>query len=251
MSPFTATFRFYEELNDFLPPHRRKVRFPATFDDSPSVKDTIESLGVPHTEIDVILVNGLSIDFSYRLHDGDDIAVYPVFESLDVTNVTRLRPAPLRTAAFICDVHLGRVARILRILGFDTLYHNDYSDHEIVTIASSDHRIVLTRDRGLLKHSAVTHGYCVRSTEWREQTHEIIERFDLRKAAAPFTRCAVCNGIIARVEKNEIIGLLEDQTKQCYEAFSRCRSCGKIYWEGSHFVKLRELVGELINQKKE
>jgi Uncharacterized conserved protein len=251
MSPFTATFRFYEELNDFLPPHRRKVRFPATFDDSPSVKDTIESLGVPHTEIDVILVNGLSIDFSYRLHDGDDIAVYPVFESLDVTNVTRLRPAPLRTAAFICDVHLGRLARILRILGFDTLYRNDYKDPEIVAIARDEHRIVLTRDRGLLKHSAVTHGYCVRSTEWREQAHEIIERFDLQKVSVPFSRCALCNGIIARVEKNEIIGLLEDQTKKCYEAFSRCRSCGKIYWEGSHFVKLRELVSELINQKKE
>jgi uncharacterized protein with PIN domain len=243
MPPFTATFRFYEELNDFLPLHRRKVRFPFSFRDSPSVKDTIESLGVPHTEIDVILVNGLSIDFSYRLHDGDDIAVYPVFESLDVTNVTRLRPAPLRTAAFICDVHLGRVARILRILGFDTLYRNDYKDPEIVAIAHDEHRIVLTRDRGLLKHSAVTHGYCVRSTEWREQAREVVERFDLRNLAAPFTRCALCNGIIAKVE---IIGLLEDQTKKCYDAFSQCGSCRKIYWEGSHFAKLRELVKELI-----
>jgi uncharacterized protein len=246
--PFsTATFRFYEELNDFLPPHRRKVRFQISFRDSPSVKDAIESLGVPHTEIDVILVNGVSIDFSYRLHNFDDVAVYPVFESLDVTNVTRLRPAPLRTIAFICDVHLGRLARALRVLGFDTLYRNDYTDPEIVAIAVTEHRIVLSRDRGLLKHSAVTHGYCVRSTEWREQAHEIIERFDLRTVATPFTRCALCNGIIARVEKNEIIDLLEDQTKQCYEAFSRCGSCGKIYWEGSHFAKLRELVKELIN----
>jgi hypothetical protein len=248
MPPFTATFRFYEELNDFLPPHRRKIRFPATFGDSPSVKDTIESLGVPHTEIDVILVNGISIDFSHRLHNGDDVAVYPVFESLDVTNVTRLRPAPLRTIAFICDVHLGRLARALRVLGFDTLYRNDYKDPEIVAIASSGHRMVLTRDRGLLKHSAVTHGYCVRSTAWREQTHEIIERFDLQKVSVPFSRCALCNGIIAKVEKNEIIGLLEDQTKKCYEAFSQCGSCQKIYWKGSHFAKLRELVGELLNQ---
>jgi hypothetical protein len=250
MSPSTATFRFYEELNDFLPPHRRKVRFPTTFGDSPSVKDIIESLGVPHTEIDVILVNGVSIDFSYRMHDKDDVVVYPVFESLDVTNVTRLRPAPLRTVAFICDVHLGRLARALRVLGFNTLYRNDYTDHEIVAIASSDHRIVLTRDRGLLKHSAVTHGYCVRSTEWREQAHEIIERFDLQKVSVPFSRCALCNGIIARVEKNEIIDLLKGQTKKCYDIFSRCDSCGKIYWEGSHFAKLRELVGELLNQKK-
>jgi uncharacterized protein with PIN domain len=207
----------------------------------------VESLGVPHTEIDVILVNGASVDFSHRLYNCDDVAVYPVFESLDVTNVTRLRPAPLRTVTFICDVHLGRLARALRILGFYTLYRNDYTDHEIVAIASSDHRMVLTRDRGLLKHSAVTHGYCVRSTVWREQAREIIERFDLQKVSVPFSRCALCNGIIARVEKNEILGLLEDQTKKCYEAFSQCGSCRKIYWEGSHFVKLRELVKELIN----
>jgi hypothetical protein len=147
-------------------------------------------------------------------------------------------------------VHLGRLARALRVLGFNTLYRNDYTDHEIVAIASSDHRIVLTRDRGLLKHSAVTHGYCVRSTEWREQAHEIIERFDLQKVSVPFSRCALCNGIIARVEKNEIIDLLKGQTKKCYDIFSRCDSCGKIYWEGSHFAKLRELVGELLNQKK-
>ena len=249
--PFSsATFRFYEELNDFLLPHRRKVRFPVSFRDSPSVKDIIESLGVPHTEVDVILVNGASVDFSHRLRDKDDVAVYPVFESLDVTAITRLRPGPLRKVAFICDVHLGRLARALRILGFDTLYRNDYQDHEIVAIANIEHRIVLTRDRGLLKHSAVTHGYCVRSTEWREQAREIIERFDLRKAVAPFTRCAECNGNIAPVEKDAIIDLLEDRTKQCYDAFSRCGSCGRIYWEGSHFAKLRELVRELVGRKK-
>jgi uncharacterized protein with PIN domain len=247
MSLFTATFRFYEELNDFLPQRRRKVRFPVSFNDSPSVKDTVESLGAPHTEIDVILVNGASVDFSYRLHNGDDVAVYPVFESIDVTAITRLRPAPLRIIAFICDVHLGRLARALRILGFDTLYRNDYTDNEIVAIASSGHRMALTRDRGLLKHSAITHGYCVRSTAWREQAREVVERFDLQTVAAPFTRCALCNGIIARVEKKEVIDLLEDETKKCYEAFSRCRSCGKIYWEGSHFAKLRELVKDLIN----
>jgi Uncharacterized conserved protein len=245
----TATFRFYEELNDFLPPRRRKIRFPVSFRDSPAIKDTIESLGVPHTEVDVILVNGLSIGFSYRLHNGDDVAVYPVFESFDVTAVTRLRPAPLRKIAFVCDVHLGRLARALRVLGFDTLYRNDYSDREIVAIAVAGHRIVLTRDRGLLKHASVTHGYCVRSTDWREQAHEVIARFDLQGAAAPFTRCAECNGNITPVDKEKIIDLLDIRTKQCYDEFSRCGECGRIYWEGSHFPKLQELVREMIKGK--
>lgn len=251
MSSPTVTFRFYEELNDFLAPQRRKVRFPVSFRNSPAVKDTIESLGVPHTEIDVILVNGVSVGFSYRLHSGHDIAVYPVFESLDVAGITRLRPAPLRKVAFICDVHLGRLSRALRMLGFDTLYRNDYKDPEIVAITSSDHRTVLTRDRGLLKHSAVTHGYCVRSIAWREQAREVIGRFDLHGAALPFTRCIECNGSIVPVEKSEIMDLLDEKTKRCYDAFSRCESCGRIYWEGSHFAKLREQVRELINQKKD
>lgn len=249
MTSSTATFRFYEELNDFLPPQRRKVRFPVSFRYSPSVKDTIESLGVPHTEVDVILANGASIDFSYRLHDGDDVAVYPVFESLDVTAVTRLRPAPLRKVAFVCDVHLGRLCRALRMLGFDTLYRNDYKDPEIVEIARAEHRIILTRDRGLLKHASVTHGYCVRSSAWREQTREVIERFDLRGEAAPFTRCVECNGSIAPVEKKEIVDLLDEKTKRHYDAFSRCLSCGRIYWKGSHYTKMREQVGELIEGK--
>jgi len=244
-----AYFRFYEELNDFLPPERRKVRFAVSFENSPGIKDVVESLGVPHTEIDVILVNHLSSNFTYQLKDNDDVAVYPVFESFDVSPLVRLRAHPLRRPmAFIGDVHLGRLSRMLRILGFDTLYRNDYQDKEIVAIAKQEERIILTRDRGILKHNAVTHGYCVRSTDWHEQTREVINRFDLSRSINPFTICAACNGRVAPVDKAAVIDLLEEKTRRFYDEFSRCEACGKIYWKGSHFAKLRGLIKELIGE---
>ena len=122
-----ATFRFYEELNDFLPKEKRKKRFEHNFIDRASVKDVIESFGVPHTEVDLIIVNGESKNFSYIINDGDDISVYPVFESIDISNLQKLRPEPLREPKFILDVHLGTLARYLRMLGFDTNYRNDYA----------------------------------------------------------------------------------------------------------------------------
>jgi uncharacterized protein len=141
----TAFFRFYEELNDFLPEDRRKRDFSLNFDGRPTVKHLIESIGVPHTEIDLILVNGVSVDFKHHVSDQDRVAVYPVFESFDISPLVRLRPYPLRKPVFILDVHLGKLARKLRLLGFDTLYRNDYEDSEIVAIAVAAHRIVLTR----------------------------------------------------------------------------------------------------------
>jgi uncharacterized protein with PIN domain len=248
---YTATFRFYEELNDFLLPERKKVRFQVPFENSPGIKDVIESLGVPHTEVDVILVDRLSVDFSYQLKDGDDVAVYPVFEAFDVSPIVRLRPQPLREIAFICDVHLGRLSRMLRLMGFDTRYRRDYHDREIVAGAAQGKRIILTRDRGILKHKAVTHGYCVRSTDWREQVREVINRFDLFRLINPFTLCAACNGRTAPVDKSAVAGLLEEKTLRYYEEFSRCESCGKIYWKGSHYEKLRGMIKELAGLKKE
>ena len=127
--------RFYAELNDFLPPHRHQRTFTYEFHGTPSVKDTIEAIGVPHTEIDVILVDGRSVDFDHLLQGGERVAVYPVFERYDVSPLTRLRPAPLRVTRFVADVHLGTLARHLRLLGFDTTWERDFDDEEIVDIA--------------------------------------------------------------------------------------------------------------------
>lgn len=243
-----CTFRFYEELNDFLPPGRRKRSFRHDLKGWPSVKDAIESLGVPHTEVDLILVDGSSVGFSYRLSGGERVSVYPVFESLNITSLTHLRPRPLRRPAFILDVHLGRLASYLRILGFDTLYRNDYADPEIVRRSLAEGRTILTRDRGILKTGAVTHGYWIRSQEPLEQLREVVERLDLRSCARPLTRCPVCNGRLHRVEKREVAALLPAKSRELYEEFSRCSDCGKVYWRGSHYAKILELVQSLVAQ---
>ncbi|MGH8501124.1 MAG: Mut7-C RNAse domain-containing protein [Gammaproteobacteria bacterium] len=154
----SAHFRFYEELNDFLPPGQRKVGFEYAFAGRPAIKDVIEALSVPHTEVDLILMNGESVDFSAPLMDGARVSGYPMFEALDITRVSRVRSRPLRASRFVLDTHLGRLARYLRLLGFDTWYRNDYDDAELARICQSEQRILLTRDRELLKRSVVTHG---------------------------------------------------------------------------------------------
>jgi uncharacterized protein with PIN domain len=243
-----ARFRFYAELNDFLPAERRQRTFPVAFELNGSVKDMIESLGVPHTEVDLILANGRSVDFAYPVQDGDFISVYPVFESIDISPVLRVRPEPLREPAFVLDVHLGQLAVYLRMLGFDTLYRNDYADEELARISSQERRILLTRDRGLLKRSIVTHGYCLRATDPRQQLGEILHRFDLRRAAAPFRRCLHCNTPLQTVAKAEISHRLDAKTKKYYDHFRRCPTCDRIYWRGSHFKRMEAFVEGVLDK---
>src|ERR1039458_4748343 len=172
VAPARASVRFYAELNDHLAPHRQHQTLEKEFFVPASVKDVIESFGIPHTEVELVLVNGESSDFSRLVRDGDRVAVYPVFESIDITPVLRLRPQPLREPKFVLDVHLGLLAGYLRILGFDTVYANRASDLELVQISAEERRILLTRDRGRVKHSAVTHGYWLRETDSRRPAAE-------------------------------------------------------------------------------
>lgn len=244
-----AFFRFYAELNDFLPAQRRQKTFVAPFELSGSVKDMIESLGVPHTEVDLILANGRSVDFAYLVQDGDRISVYPVFESIDISPVLRVRPEPLREPAFVLDVHLGQLAVYLRMLGFDTLYRNDYADEELARISSREGRILLTRDRGLLKRTIVTHGYCLRTTDPRQQVVEVLRRFDLRSAVSPFRRCLHCNTPLQSVAKAEISHRLDAQTKKYYDHFRICPHCDRIYWRGSHFKRMQTFVESVLQEK--
>lgn len=230
-----AYFRFYEELNDFLRPEQRRQTLAYRFQGRPGIKDPIEALGVPHTEVELIMVHGESVGFDYRLRDGDRVAVYPVFESLDVSSLVRLRDAPLRRTAFVVDVNLGRLARYLRLCGFDTLYRNDYRDRDVARISAAEHRIALTRDRRLLHHSDISHGYWVRATEPREQLQEVLQRFDLHNQVRPFRRCLDCNGRVSPVDKQSVIDRLEPLTRKHYEEFYQCHDCGKIYWRGSHY----------------
>jgi len=197
-----ADVRFYAELNDFLEPCRRGRTTRYGFDVSGSVKDLIEALGVPHTEVDIVLADGESVEFSCLVENGDRIAVYPEFEAIDVSHLVRLRPQPLRESRFVADSHLGRLAAYLRMMGFDRIYRSDFADEELAKISASEKRILLTRDRGLLKRNVVTRGYYLRTTNSREQLAEVLQRFDLWESTAPFERCMHCNELCSRRARN-------------------------------------------------
>ena len=242
-----AHFRFYAELNDFLPPALRMQNFVHSFTKNPSIKDTIEAIGIPHTEIDLILINGESVDFNYLVRNGDQISVYPVFESIDITPILRVRPQPLREIRFVLDVHLGKLAGYLRMFGFNTWYRNDYEDAELAQISVDENRILLTRDMGLLKRSIVTYGYFLRETNPKRQLREILHRFDLFRIVTPFNHCIHCNGAIQCVPKNEISDQVKADILQYYDKFYRCDSCRKIYWKGSHYPKIQTFIEEILN----
>lgn len=241
---YAAEFRFYEELNDFLPPAQRKQTLQYRFNGAPGIKDPIEVFGIPHSEVDLIIVNGVSVGFNYKLQHADRVAVYPVFEGLDISPIVKLREAPLRTIAFIADVNLGKLARLLRLFGFDASFSNSLSDREIVEIATEQRRTILTRDRRLLYAKAVTHGYWVRAVLPLAQLTEVVRRFDLYAQIKPFYRCTRCNGVIAAVPKSAVLHLLQPKTQKYYAVFYRCGDCGQIYWEGSHIDKIRKQFAE-------
>jgi len=242
----SVTIRFYEELNDFLPEERRKRPFEAGFSQGCTVKAVVEDLGVPHTEVDLILVNGESVDFARRLADKDLVSVYPVFESLDIGRVSRVRAAPLRETRFLLDVHLGTLARLLALFGFDARYARNAGDEELARAARKENRILLSRDRGLFKRRAVTHGYAVRSLVPRKQLIEVLRRFDLREQVRLFSRCLACNMPLVHVEKESVAAELPPIVAERYTVFSRCPGCTKVFWRGTHWEKLKMLAEDVL-----
>ncbi len=246
-----AYIRFYSELKDFLSVSNQQISIRVEVAGHETVKHIVEMLGVPHTEVDLLLVNGKSVDFDYQIRVGEYISVYPMFESLDIRSISKVRQKPLRNPRFVVDVHLGKLASYLRLLGFDTLYRNDFLDEELAEISSAEIRILLTRDRGLLKRKVVTRGYLVREDNPREQIREIVRRFDLSQSAVPYSRCSRCNGILSSVSKKTIEKDLEPLTKEHYHHFKQCSDCHQIYWKGSHFNGMEKFIRSIINQNQE
>jgi uncharacterized protein with PIN domain len=245
-TPREAEFRFYEELNDFLPPERRKRAFRQQFQGTPAVLDLIQAIGVPHMAVDLVLVDGRSVGFGTRLHGGERVAVYPVFERLDISPLVHLRPRPLRRTRFALDVHLGRLARDLRLLGFDSTYRRDWEDSELIGHALDEGRIILTRDVGLLKHRRVTHGYWLRNDAPDRQLDEIVEALDLARQARPFSRCRECNGEIEPLAGESLGPGVDPAIRGRFERFWRCRDCRRVYWRGSHYQRLLRRVRKCV-----
>jgi uncharacterized protein with PIN domain len=241
-----VTLRFYAELNDLLPGNSRRVDFQIPLKDKRSIKDLIESLGVPHTEVDLILANGKSVDFSYVVREGDRFSVYPVFESLNVKHATRLRPSPLRKTRFVADADLGDTVRLMRTLGFDVSFDPGWNKEVIIGISRRENRIILTRSRSLLKFRNVTHGILIRPGTRLDHVRHILERFDIRDQAKPFSRCPVCNGLLEKVDRENVQDRIPLKTRAFCDRYFQCGACGKIYWNGTHRIAMQKTIDALL-----
>jgi uncharacterized protein with PIN domain len=242
MTPFTIRLTFHGDLSFFLKSKTPWIE--RQLSERTSIKDVIEACGVPHTEVDLILVNGQPVDFAAILTQDVDVDLYPPNETRSpLFPEDRLQVRDIEK--FVADGHLGKLVRDLRLLGIDVAYDRDAKDRQLLNVAPADNRAILTRDRRLLMHASVRHGYYLRSQTPIDQTIEVLTRFGLFSAIAPFTRCLRCNAPLEEVKKNEVIQRLEPLTKIYYEEFRRCVGCGQIYWAGSHFSKLQERLEEI------
>lgn len=243
-----AFFRFFDELNDFLPLNRREQLIPYDLNGPVAAKHPIEALGIPHTEVGAILANGQAANFFYRVQAGDNLEVYPTAGEMETASITQLRSALSAPPRFILDNHLGRLATYLRLLGFDALYPNEFEDEKLAQVSGAEDRVLLTRDRRLLKRKVVVYGHWQRSKDPREQLLAVIKRYRLGAFIQPWQRCLRCNGRLRPVAKEDILERLEPKTKLYYHEFHMCRECRHIYWQGSHYEALKRFV-ESIRQE--
>lgn len=242
-----AHFRFYGPLNEFLSGRERStgpvVRY--RFWGQPAVKDAIEAQGVPHPEVDLILLNGSPVSFDHALTPGDRVSVYPWIQSLPRPAESQ-RPAFPVPPRFVCDVHLGQLARYLRMLGVDTRYSTERSDPSLARISDEETRVLLTRDVGLLKRSRVQLGMFVRAQAPRRQFQEVVRRFSLSEAADPLSRCLECNEELIPAPPEAVDEQVPPQASQAHDTFVQCLSCGSVYWPGTHVERMQELLDDVI-----
>jgi len=239
------TFRCYAELNDFLPVGHKQEPFNHPLKTPVTLGEAIESLGIPLSEVDLVLVNSQAAPLKQRLYENDLVSVYPTFETLDISELKGGHTTALRETCFILDAHLGKLAKYLRMLGFDSLYRNDFGDNEIIELAARERRIILTRDKLLLRSSRVTHGYYIRATEKHEQLREVVQKFDLYSQFKSFSRCMTCNAELVPGSKEEIMELVGQDILDLYDEFFYCPACRKVFWKGSHFKRMESYIRDL------
>jgi uncharacterized protein len=243
VSVFRVRLKFHDDLTFFLKSKTSSGIIERKLGEKTSVKDVIESSGVPHPEVDLVLVNSKPVDFSHPIVKDADIDLYPVQSECLLFKEKRLQVRSLKR--FVADGHLGTLARNLRLLGFDVAYDRQAQDRQLLSVMEREDRALLTRDRHLLMHAIVRHGYCPRSQNADDQTIEVVRRFHLFDSIFPFSRCLRCNAPLQKVVKADIIETLEPLTKFYYEDFRRCSGCGQIYWAGSHFSKLQRRLEKI------
>ena len=241
-----VTVRLYGALRDFLAPAQRGGgELTHRFTGSPSVKDLLESLGPPHPELDLVLLDGQPVGLEARVEDGSRIAAYPAFSQLEVPAAQRVGPPLPEQPRFVVDVGLGRLAGLLRMLGLDALWRNDAKDAELARLSSSERRILLTRDLGLLKRSEVVHGYFPRATDPSHQLVEVTRRYRLAERMQPFTRCLACNTPLQPAALAEVRERVPPRIAASFEHFTACPKCERVFWPGSHHARMERVVQRL------
>lgn len=240
MSGLSAIFLFDPNLRPLLRLDRRSLaELLVEFNGTPAVKHLVEALGVPHTEVGTVLRNGSPAGLAALVHPGDRVEVGAVPDGAG----TFAQPGEPR---FIADNHLGRLAAYLRMLGFDTLYHNHWPDDELARLAAAEGRVLLSRDRRLLMRRSIVYGCCLRSLQPSEQLGEVVRRYRLAEQARPFRRCLRCNQELRPASKAEVFDQLEPLTKLYFDEFALCPNCGQVYWKGSHYERMLAMIQRLM-----
>jgi len=241
-----ATLLFAGALRELLrkPAAYGEVLYPVTR--QASIKDVIEALGPPHTEIHGITADGRPVGFEHRLAQGERIEIRPAELPIDVFTPTLLRPTPLAAIRFVVDANAGRLATLLRLLGFDAAYRRDMEDGELADITAEEGRIALSRDWSCLKRAKIVHGRLIRANDPQQQLRDILRAYRLTPPYAAFSRCLRCNRVLTPVEKKDVLDRLLPKTKRYYETFSTCPQCGRIYWAGSHYEHMQGFLREML-----
>ncbi|NND61050.1 MAG: twitching motility protein PilT [Gammaproteobacteria bacterium] len=234
--------RFYEELNDFLPQEQRRREFSHRIEQQLSITDLLAYFGVPRNQVDLVLVDDEPVDFTHRVGFQQRVAVFPVFERCDISPSNRLRPKPLRRACFVLDQQLEKLARLLRLAGFDSLCRQGLTELQIIAASTEENRVILSRDRELLKNARVSHAYWLRESDPPAQFREIVNTFDLRRTLRPFSRCMDCNGELRVAEESEVLERIPFAVLVAFDDFWQCEECRQVYWKGSHYERMAQLI---------
>jgi uncharacterized protein with PIN domain len=242
----TIFIRCYAELNEFLLPDRRHVTFPFSLPLHPTVENVANNIGIPTGLIDLVLVNNVPTNLSYEVMENERVAFYPVFENFDISSVTKVRGHPLRQPKFILDVHLGKLAHLLRMLGFDVLYQNNWTKEFFITISLSENRIFLSRSNQVWISESLTHFYLIKNTDLHLQLVEVLEWLDLYSLISPFTRCIECNSLLHQVTKEAILSQIPEKVKDWCHEYQYCSVCSRVYWKGSHYQSMNACVQEIL-----